>query len=88
MLGSKIKEGVTALPVIYFFGPTAAKSSGKEITVADIILFYCCISYLKLIVRRILIIIDIIIHESVLLYKHVKSTLLLHKAWLILWSLN
>lgn len=76
------------MPVIYFFGPTVAKSSGKEITVADIIVFYCCISYLKLIVRRILIILDIINHESVLLYKPVKSTLLLHEAWLVLWSLN
>lgn len=69
MLGSKIKEGLTALPVIYFFGPTATKSSGEEITVGDTIFFYCCISHLKLIVRRILIIIDIIIHESVLLYR-------------------
>ena len=39
MLGGKIKEDVTALPVIYFLGPTAAKSSGKGITVGDIILF-------------------------------------------------
>lgn len=39
MLGSKIREGVTALPVIYFFGPRAAKSSGKGITVGDTILF-------------------------------------------------
>lgn len=69
MLCSKIKKGVAALPAIYFSGPIVAKSSGKEITVADIILFYCCISYLKLIVRRILIMLDIINHESLLLYK-------------------
>lgn len=88
MLGSKMKKHVTALPSIYFFGPTVAKSPGKKITVADIIFFYCCISYLELIVCRILIVIDIINHESVLLYKQVKSTLLLHEAWLVLWSLN
>lgn len=64
-----MKKHLTALPVIYFFGPMVAKSSGKEITVADIIFFNCCISYLKLIMHRILIIIDIINHESDLLYK-------------------
>lgn len=39
MLGSKIKKGVAASPSIYFWGPTAVKSSGEGITVADIILF-------------------------------------------------